>query len=55
MFRADGTNFLETYVEGPRTADVALHAAQDLFDRGARDILGELEGGAGPGGAGRDT
>ena len=53
VFRPDGTGFLETYVEGPRSADVALHAAQDLFDRGAREILGELEGGAGAGGVGR--
>jgi hydroxymethylbilane synthase len=42
VFRADGSGFLETYVEGPRSADVALHAAQDLFDRGAREILAEL-------------
>ncbi|MFN2543580.1 MAG: hydroxymethylbilane synthase [Actinomycetota bacterium] len=43
VFRADGTNFLETYVEGPRNADVAMHAAQDLFDRGAREILADLQ------------
>jgi porphobilinogen deaminase len=48
VFRPDGTDFLETYVEGPRSADVAMHAAQDLFDRGAREILADLE----PGGSG---
>ena len=42
VFRPDGTDFLETYVEGPRNADVALTAAQDLFDRGAREILADL-------------
>jgi hydroxymethylbilane synthase len=43
VFRPDGSNFLETYVEGPKAADVALTAAQDLFDRGAREILADLE------------
>jgi hydroxymethylbilane synthase len=43
VFRPDGTEFLETYVEGPRSADVALTAAQDLFDRGAREILSDLQ------------
>jgi hydroxymethylbilane synthase len=42
VFRPDGSNFLETYVEGPKSAEVALAAAQDLFDRGAREILAEL-------------
>jgi hydroxymethylbilane synthase len=42
VFRPDGSNFLETYVEGPLSADVAMHAAQDLFDRGAREILADL-------------
>ena len=43
VFRPDGSNFLETYVEGPKSADVALTAAQDLFERGAREILAELQ------------
>jgi len=42
VFRPDGTDFLETYVEGPRNADVAVAAAQDLFDRGAREILADV-------------
>jgi len=42
VFRPDGTDFLETYVEEPRSADAALAAAQDLLDRGAREILSSL-------------
>jgi hydroxymethylbilane synthase len=42
VFRPDGSDFLETYVEGPRSADVALRAAEDLFNRGAREILSDL-------------
>ena len=42
VFRPDGSQFLESSVEGSRDEDVAVRAAQELLDAGAGEILSEL-------------